>query len=51
MDWSRIKTKLTLIEELKRFIKKVKPEIVLESCNDFSKRLYRLLQNDERYLR
>ena len=39
MDWSRIKAKLTLIEELKRSIKKVKPEIVLESCNDFSKRL------------
>ena len=37
MDWSRIKTKLTLIEELKRSIKKVKPEIVLESCNDFLK--------------
>ena len=51
MDWSRIKTKLTLIEELKRSIKKVKPEIVLESCKDFSKRLYRLLQNDGRYLR
>ena len=51
MDWSRIKTKLTLIEELKRSIKKVKPETVLESCNDFCKRLYRLLQNDGRYLR
>ena len=51
MDWSQIKTKLTLIEELKRSIKKVKPEIVLESCNDFSKRLHRLLQNDGRYLR
>ena len=25
MDWSRIKTKLTFIEELKRSIKKVKP--------------------------
>ena len=51
MNCSRIKTKLTLIEGLKRSIKKVKPEIVLESCNDFPKRLYRLLQNDGRYLR
>ena len=40
MDWGRIKSKLTLIEDLKRSVKKVKPEIVLESCNDFSKRLY-----------
>ena len=51
MDWGRIKTKLTLIEELKRSVKKVKSEIVLESCNSFSKRLYRLLKNDGRYLR
>ena len=44
VDWSRIKTKLILIKELKSSIKKVKLEIVLESCNNFSKRLYRLLE-------
>ena len=40
MGWSRIKRKLTLIEELKHSIKKVKPGTVLESCNNSSKRLY-----------
>jgi hypothetical protein len=51
MDWDRVKTKQTLIEELKRSVKKIKQKIVLESCNDFSKRLYRLLRNDGKYLR
>jgi len=51
MDWDRVKTKTTLIEQIKRSVKKVRPEVVLESCNDFSKRCYRLLQNDGRYLR
>jgi len=51
MDWDRVKTKQTLIEELKRSVKKIKQEIVLESYNDFSKRLYRLLRNDGKYLR
>ncbi|CAF1154320.1 unnamed protein product [Rotaria magnacalcarata] len=51
MDWGRVQTKLTLIEELKRSVKKIKPEIVLESCNNFSKRLCRVLENEGRYLR
>jgi hypothetical protein len=51
MDWDRVKTKQTLIEEIKRSVKKVRPEVVLESCNDFSKRCYRLLKNDGDYLR
>ena len=37
VDWGRIKSKLPLIEEFKRSVKKVKPEVVLESCDDFSK--------------
>ena len=50
IDCDRIKIKLTLIEELKPSIKKVKAEIVLENCNDFSKRLYRLLRNNGGHL-
>jgi hypothetical protein len=51
MNWNRVHNKLTLIEEIKRAVKKVKFKVVLESYNDFSKRLYRLLQNDGNYLR
>ena len=51
MDWRKVKTKLTLIAELKRAVKKIRLEVVVQSVEDFSKRMYRTLQNDGTYLR
>jgi hypothetical protein len=51
MDWRKVKTKLTLIAELKRAVKKVRLEVVVQSVENFSKRTYRTLQNDGAYLR
>jgi hypothetical protein len=50
-DWNKIKTKLTLIAELKRAVTKVPTDIVVQSVEDFSKRMYCLLQNGADYLR
>ncbi|CAF0978411.1 unnamed protein product [Didymodactylos carnosus] len=51
INWSKVKTKLTLIDELKRAVKKIRAEVVVQSVEDFSKRMYRVLQNDGDYLR
>jgi hypothetical protein len=50
MDWRKVKTKLTLIAELKRAVKKVRLEVAAQSVEDFCKRMYRTLQNDGTYL-
>jgi hypothetical protein len=50
VDWNKIKTKLTLIAELKRAVTKVPTDFVVQSVEDFSKRMYRALQNDGDYL-
>ena len=51
MNWERVTTKATLIDEIKRGIKKVDKEKILRSCDDFPKRLYRLLKNQGSYVR
>ncbi len=51
IDWNKIKTKLTLIAELKRAVTKVPTDVVVQSVEDFSKRMYRVLQNHGDYLR
>ena len=50
IEWRKVKTKLTLIAELKRAVKKIRLEVVAQSVDDFSKRMYRTLQNDGNYL-
>jgi hypothetical protein len=49
MQWNRIKTEMTLKQELKRAVKGIRSEIVVESCQRFSNRYYRLLRNDGNY--
>ena len=50
MKWERVPTKGTLIDELKRGIKKVDKDKVLRGSDNFLKRLYRLLQNEGSYV-
>jgi len=50
MDWHQITSKKDLIEELKRATKKVRPEIVFESCNSWTSRLLKVATNDGNYL-
>jgi len=42
---------LTLIAELKRAVRKVPTDVAAQSVEDFSKPMYRVLQNDGDYLR
>ena len=42
MNLDRVQSKKTLIEELKRAVKKIRETVVFESCNSFTNRLYRL---------
>ena len=51
MNWNRVQSKKTLIEELKRAVKKIRETVVFESCNSFMNRLYRLKKKDFGYLR
>lgn len=51
IDWSRVTSKQTLIQELKRGVKNIRHEVVVESCVSWTNRLYRLSQNDGNYLR
>ena len=51
MNWERATTKDTLIDELKRGIKKVDKHKILRSYDDLPKRLYRLLRNKGSYVR
>lgn len=51
IDWNVVTSKATLIQELKRAVKKISEKVVLESCSSWTNRLYRLLQNNGCYLR
>jgi transposase len=51
MNWSKIISKKTLIEELKRSVKKIRKEVIFESCNSWTNRLFRLSKIDFNYLR
>ena len=50
MNWNNVKSKQTLIEELKRAVKKIREIVVFESCNSWTNRLYRLSKNNYNYL-
>ncbi|CAF1514216.1 unnamed protein product [Rotaria sordida] len=51
IDWNRATSKATLIQELKRAVKKIRKNVVFESCNSWTNRLYRMSQNNGDYLR
>ena len=46
----KVKSKQTLIDELKRAVKKIRATVVFESCDSWTNRLYRLSENDFNYL-
>ena len=50
MKWNKIKSKLTLIQELKRAVKNIRVNVALESCTSWTNRLYRMSKNNGDYL-
>ena len=50
MNWDKVQSKQTLIEELKRAVKRVREQVVLESCESWTNRLYRLPNDKGDYL-
>ena len=44
-------SKSIMIQELKRAVKKIRKNVVFESCTSSTNRLYRMSQNDGNYLR
>ena len=44
INWHLVTSKTALINELKRAVKKIRPEVVFESCSSSTNRLYRLKQ-------
>lgn len=50
MNWNKVRSKKTLINELKRAVKKIRETVIFESCNSWTNRLYRLSKNDYNYL-
>ena len=51
IDWARVNSKTTLIQQLKSSIKKIRQTVVFESCATWTNRLYRVSQDDGDYLR
>lgn len=50
MNWDKVQSKQTLIEQLKRAVKRIRKEVVLESCESWTNRLYRLSNDKGNYL-
>ena len=50
LNWNEAQSKKTLIAELKRAVKRIRKEVVLESCESWTNRLYRLKKNNGDYL-
>ena len=51
VNWKKVTSKATLVDELKRAVKKIRQDVVLQSCSSWTARLSRLLKNDGRYLK
>lgn len=51
MHWNLVKSKKTLIAELKRAVKRIRPEVILGSCKAFTKRLDRVYKSGGDYCR
>jgi transposase len=50
VNWGLVTSKTTLISELKRAVKRIRPDVVFESCRSWTNRLYRLSQGQGNYL-
>ena len=50
IDWNKVKSKVTLIQQLKSSVKKIHESVIVESCTSWTTRLYRMSQNDGNYL-
>ena len=51
INWERVTSKTSLIEQLKQGVKKIRPEVIFESCSSWTNRLYRMSENNGDYLR
>ena len=51
MKWDLVTSKATLIAELKRAVRRIRQDVVFESCQSWTNRLYRLSQEKGNYLR
>ena len=49
IDWNKIKSKATLIQQLKSSLKEIRESVIVESCTSWTNRLYRMSQNDGNY--
>ena len=50
INWDQVATKQTLIDELRRAVKKIRPDVVYESCHSWTMRLHRVATNDGNYV-
>ena len=50
INWNKVQSKKTSIKELKCAVKRILQEVVLESCESWTNRLYRLSENKGNYL-
>ncbi|CAM4980319.1 unnamed protein product [Rotaria socialis] len=50
IDWNKVESKATLIQQLKSSVKKIRESVVVESCTSWTNRLYRMSQNNGNYL-
>ncbi|CAF3799698.1 unnamed protein product [Rotaria sp. Silwood1] len=51
IDLNRVTSKVTLVQEVKLGVKKIRQEVIFESCTCWTNRLYHMSQNDGSYLR
>ncbi|CAF4212880.1 unnamed protein product [Rotaria sp. Silwood2] len=51
IDWNIVTSKTTLIQELKHAVKKIRKNVVFESYNSWTNRLYGMSQNNGDYLK
>ena len=49
INWNKVTSKISLIAEFKRSVKKIRLYVVRESCSLWMNRLYRMTQNDGNY--
>ena len=51
IDWNRVTSKATIIEELKHPVRNIRQNVVFESCAYLANRLHCISQNNGDYLR
>jgi hypothetical protein len=50
VKWDKVSSKRTLIEQIKLAVKKVRLEVVFESCNSWTSRLLKVSNNNGDYI-